>query len=100
MIVCGILILYIAVFSFFQLRKTSGMEIQHVGEYKLTNYPNCNDCNMELLDDNTYTIKNSGKLIESGKWKLETGDDYYVIELNNGKLFGYNEYRNEGKLKK
>lgn len=76
------------------------MELEHVGEYKLTDYPNCHNCKMELSENNTYTIKNTEKLIESGNWKLVTGDDYYVIELNNGKQFGYNEYRNNGKLNK
>ena len=94
----GGLVIVIALFSYSQMRKDSNMEIQHVGVYKLNDYPNCNDCKMKLSVDNTYTIKNSGKVIEQGSWKLETGDNYYVIELDNGRQFGYNEYSNNGKI--
>jgi hypothetical protein len=58
-------------------------QLNHVGTYYLTNYPNCDACIAVLKDDNMYEVKQNKKTIERGNWRFESGGDYLVVYMNN-----------------
>ncbi len=58
-------------------------QLAHVGTYELTNYPDCDSCILALKEDNTYTVTDKTKKIESGDWHYDFGADYFIVYLNN-----------------
>jgi hypothetical protein len=58
-------------------------QLEHVGTYYLTNYPNCDSCIAILKDDNMYEVKQNKNIIESGNWHFEMGGDYLIVYMNN-----------------
>lgn len=82
-------------------------QISKVGQYNLTDYPNCTSCIIELKENQTFEVTNSGKIIEQGNWHYEVGGDYWITYLDNDNYqlgsgkFAYKKYKlkyNENKF--
>lgn len=58
-------------------------QLTQVGIYYLTEYPNCDNCKLELKEDMTYEVRSNGKVIEKSNWHYEVGGDYWITYLNN-----------------
>lgn len=56
-------------------------ELMNVGKYSLTEYPNCNPCILELKTNNLYEVKDDEKVVEVGKWRYDSGGDFWIVEL-------------------
>jgi hypothetical protein len=70
-------------------------ELEQVGVYYLTAYPNCEYCVLELKKDLTYDVRNNGQIIEKSDWHYKSGGDYWITYLDgkNHQLGnGYFEY--------
>jgi len=57
-------------------------ELEYVRTYYLSDYPNCDSCELILKDNNAYTVINDAKILESGNWHYESGGDYWIVYLN------------------
>jgi hypothetical protein len=57
-------------------------QLDQVGIYYLTNYPNCDSCYIELNENMTYKIINKGQKVKNGDWHYESGGDYWITYLN------------------
>ena len=74
-------------------------QLDHVGIYWLTEYPNCNSCYLELKEDMTYVIVNKAKIVETSNWHYEMGGDYFITFLNNDRdqlgsgAYAYRDYK-------
>jgi hypothetical protein len=74
-------------------------QLSQVGKYYLTDYPNCNSCIIELKENLTYEVTNSGKIIEQSNWHFEVGGDYWITYLDNDNYrlgsgkFTYKKYK-------
>ena len=67
---------------------------RQVGLYFLTNYPNCDNCILELKEDLTYTVKQNEKILETSNWHYESGGDYWITYLDNDRhQLGSGDYR-------
>lgn len=60
-------------------------QIDKVGIYYLTNYPDCENCILELKEDMTYEVRNNGNVIKKSDWHYESGGDYFITYLDNDK---------------
>ncbi|CAN5546654.1 hypothetical protein BH11BAC3_BH11BAC3_22330 [soil metagenome] len=60
-------------------------QLQYVGSYDLTNYPNCDSCILIFKEDNTYNVTKNSKIIESGDWHYDFGADYFIVYINQEK---------------
>lgn len=58
-------------------------ELEYVGTYYLTDFPNCNSCKVVLKADNTYEVRKEAYVIETGDWHYESGGDYWIVYMNN-----------------
>ncbi len=58
-------------------------QLTQVGFYYLTNYPNCNSCILELKENQTYEVRNQGKIVEQSNWHYKVGGDYFILYLDN-----------------
>nr|WP_288836388.1 hypothetical protein [uncultured Flavobacterium sp.] len=71
-------------------------QLSQVGLYHLTNYPNCDDCILQLKEDMTYEVKNRDKIIERSDWHYESGGDYWITWLDNDRYqLGFGKYSYE-----
>lgn len=63
------------------LRKS---ELDYVGTYDLDNYPNCQNCILELKENNTFIVQNQNDniVLEKGDWHYESGGDYIIVYIN------------------
>lgn len=66
-------------------QKNRQRELEHVGTYYLTKYPNCNNCVVVLSSDNTYKVLNGDSVIEKSNWHYKSGDDYFIVYMDNDK---------------
>jgi len=76
----GIFLTYFTVNQWKNKRKD---ELENVGTYNLTNYPNCKSCRIILLDNNCFKVMSENKVVERGDWHFEQGGDYFIVFLNN-----------------
>ena len=60
-------------------------QLQYVGTYDLTNYPNCDSCVLTFKEDNTYKVTDKSKIIETGDWYYDFGADYFIVYINKKK---------------
>lgn len=74
-------------------------QLNQVGIYYLTNYPNCDSCHIELNENMTYKVAHKSQIFENGDWHYESGGDYWITYLNgtkyqlgNGK-YAYRDYK-------
>jgi hypothetical protein len=91
------------VFSYAQYEKHRKEDLSQVGTYFLNEYPNCSDCKLILSEDNTYVVTGTNSQIESGEWRYDEGNDYFIVTLSNGRQLGsgqYQYYKYELKYKK
>ncbi|HKC67609.1 MAG TPA: hypothetical protein VKG26_05225 [Bacteroidia bacterium] len=58
-------------------------QLEHVGLYYLTSYPNCDSCIIELKENQTYQVSKRGQIIEQSNWHYEVGGDYWIVYLDN-----------------
>jgi hypothetical protein len=79
-LLCGALFLFISKEAKSDERRK---QLEHVGTYYLTNYPNCDSCIAVLKDDNKYEVKEYEQTIEKGNWRFEGGGDYLIVYMNN-----------------
>ncbi|WP_298903445.1 hypothetical protein [uncultured Psychroserpens sp.] len=89
----------LALFSYSQYQNHRDAELDYVGIYDLTEYPNCDSCILKLNDDNTYLVSIEGSKIEHGKWNFRSGGDYWIVDIGeHGTLgsgrFKYTTYKN------
>ena len=74
-------------------------QLDQVGTYYLTNYPNCDSCILVLKEDMTYEIKSKSKTVERSNWHYESGGDYFITYLDNDRHqlgagdYSYNHYK-------
>jgi hypothetical protein len=67
--------------------------LRQVGVYILKNYRGCIDCKIELKEDMTYVVLDSGTKLESSNWHYEMGGDYFITWLDNDrKQLGSGDY--------
>jgi len=55
----------------------------YVGEYLLTDYPNCDSCILILTKDNCYKVLNKKITIETGDWHYDDCCDAFIVYMNN-----------------
>ncbi len=86
-------------FKFYQDRNYKKSQLNQVGIYYLTDYPDCDSCYIELNENMTYKIVNKSQAIENGDWHYESGGDFWITYLNgtkdqlgNGK-YSYHDYQ-------
>ena len=81
-------------------------ELEYVGTYYLTDFPNCVTCKLVLNADNTYDVRNENSVIETGDWHYESGGDYWIVYINKkgdqlgAGRFAYKRYDNRYKAAK
>ena len=76
-------------------------ELEYVGAYRLTDYPNCDTCIAILKENNSFDILKGHTIIETGNWHYESGGDYFIVyigeekeQLGSGR-FKYEHYKNK-----
>jgi hypothetical protein len=68
-------------------------QLRQVGTYYLTQYPDCPDCDLVLEKSQQYKIIKEGKIIGTGDWHFEWGQDYFITYLNgNSDQLGSGKY--------
>lgn len=92
----------ITLFSYIQYINQRNAELEYVGVYYLTEYPNCDTCVLNLNSDNAYTVIFDDRTLEQGKWKYSSGGDYWIVDIGkNGQLgsgkYKYNDRKNNFK---
>jgi hypothetical protein len=70
---------------YLQWQKHRKEELQYVGTYYLTEYPNCPTCVAVLKRNNTYKVLDGENEIEKGNWRFESGGDYFILYMDNDK---------------
>ena len=68
-------------------------ELNYVGTYNLTEYPNYDFCILILNKDNTYSISSQNNIIERGKWKYRSGGDYWIVDIGKNGQLGAGNYK-------
>ena len=58
-------------------------QLNQVGLYYLTDYPNCDSCVIELKENQTYEVRTYGEIVEQSNWHYEVGGDYFITYLDN-----------------
>ncbi len=70
-------------------------ELDYVGIYQLTEYPDCDSCILELMSDNYYIVREKQNIIEKGRWKYKSGGDYWIVYLGEFGQLGTGKFRYE-----
>jgi hypothetical protein len=71
-------------------------QLHRVGFYYLTNYPDCDSCVLELMEDKTYVVRAKDKVVEKSNWRFEAGCDFWITYLDNDrKQLGSGSYAYE-----
>ena len=83
----------LTLFSYSQYINHRTSELEEVGVYHLTQYPNCESCLLELKEDNSYSVSKADKIIENGKWHNESGGDYWITYIGESGQLGNDIYR-------
>jgi len=86
-------------YGYWQYSGHRQLELENVGKYKLTNYPNCDSCILELKPDNHYYIFDKEKIIEKGKWGYRSGGDYWIVDIGENGQLGAGNYNYQFKGK-
>lgn len=80
-------------FSYQHYNKHRQAELKYVGEYKLTNYLDCEACILVLYEDNTYTVYNKVYVVEFGEWKFRGGGDYFMVDIGKKEQLGSGKFK-------
>ncbi len=87
----------LVLFSTYRYTEHREAELEWVGYYYLTDYPNCLKCVLELDAGNRYRVFENDSTLESGQWDYDHGGDYFIVslgeygQLGSGK-YAYHEY--------
>lgn len=76
----------------FDITNHKNEELGYVGVYYLTEYPDCTSCQLELKENNTYTITKGDREIESGSWNYRSGSDYWIVDIGEFGQLGTGNY--------
>ncbi|UOQ70763.1 hypothetical protein [Hymenobacter cellulosilyticus] len=71
-------------------------DLSQVGLYYLTAYPQCRPCTLELKENNRFVIRDSTSVKETGPWRYESGQDYWITYLNTSDQLGSGKYAYSG----
>ena len=71
----------LVIFSISDYNRWKKLQLSNVGTYYLTHYPNCENCKLSLLENNTYEVINDQEILEKGDWEYIQGSDYFFVEL-------------------
>lgn len=85
-----------ALLTFFVFRSyhiDKDWELAELGTYQLTNYPSCQPCLLELREDNIFVVRQNDSIRETGRWRFESGQDYWITYLNETDQLGSGKYR-------
>ena len=88
-----IAIIPLFLFSYSQYTNHRNAELQYVGVYYLTDYPNCISCVLNLNANNSYKVVFDQEIIEQGKWKYSSGGDYWIVDIGEHGQLGSGKYR-------
>ena len=67
-------------------------QLQHVGRYYLTEYPNCDSCILFLKSNLSYSVFKYESEIEQGKWRFRSGSDYFIVDIGEHGRLGTGNY--------
>lgn len=68
-------------------------QLEHVGIYYLTNYPNCEHCILVLNEDQTCQVTSNDSILEKSNWHFESGGDYWITYIGtDGRQLGSGIY--------
>ncbi len=82
-------------YSYAQYSSHRKAELDYVGIYQLTEYPDCDSCILELNSDNLYIVREKQNIMEKGKWKYKSEGDYWIVYLGEFGQLGTGKYRYE-----
>lgn len=95
-IVWGIVLLFFGVlltsFAYSQYANHRNAELEKVGTYHLTQYPNCPDCILILKENNSYEIMDRQNILDQGNWEYKSGGDYWITEIGETGQLGNDIY--------
>ena len=106
LIVFGISTALFTMYLTFRSNNHRTSELNYVGTYSLTRYPNCNACKLLLKENNLYEVIKGTKVMETGEWHFESGGDYWIVYMNDkndqlgNERFTYSGYTNTYKAGK
>ncbi|MDO7852139.1 hypothetical protein [Hymenobacter convexus] len=86
----------VALLSFFVFRTyqiDKDWEQDEIGTYQLTDYPNCRPCVLELRENNVFVVQQQDSIRETGHWRFESGQDYWITYLNEHDQLGTGNYQ-------
>ncbi|HEX8425918.1 hypothetical protein [Hymenobacter sp.] len=67
-------------------------EADQTGVYQLSSYPDCASCVLELKPHNYYEVRQGQIVKEQGPWRFESGDDNWIVYLNEDDQLGTGQY--------
>jgi hypothetical protein len=82
----------LALFAYSQYSNHRKAELEYVGIYYLTEYPNCDSCVLHLNRDNSYSVTLNGNELEHGNWKYRSGGDYWIVDIGEHGQLGTEKY--------
>ena len=68
-------------------------EQKYVGQYYLTEYPDCEPCTLKLSAKMSYSVFHNENEIESGKWKYRSGSDYWIVDIGEHGQLGSGKFK-------
>jgi len=99
-IACLVLCSYFLIrFKLYNDESERKSQLDHVGIYYLSKYPNCDSCYIQLNENMKYKVFKRGQEIEQGDWHYESGSDYWITYLNGERdqlgfgIYTYTNYR-------
>ncbi len=83
----------LALFAYSQYSNYREAELEYVGKYYLTEYPNCDSCVLHLKRANSYSVTLNGNELEHGYWKYRSGGDYWIVDIGEYGQLGTGKYK-------
>lgn len=87
------LVALLTFFAYNSYRVDNDWEQRALGIYQLTSYPNCPACVLELREENVFVVRHYNSIRETGHWRFESGQDYWITYLNEHDQLGSGKYR-------
>ncbi len=92
-IVLAMVICFWSYLTFYHYDSENKAVRAQVGTYQLTHYPGCYPCELELKEDNKFVVRQHNSIRETGTWRFESGQDYWITYLNESGQLGTGNYR-------
>lgn len=83
----------LAFFVFRNYQVDKEWEQSEMGTYRLTHYPKCRPCELELRENNDFVVRQHDSIRETGHWRFESGQDYWITYLNERDQLGSGKYQ-------